>query len=139
LISDGEDDEMVVARAVDVLKGFGLKLWALGIGTPEGKPIELQGGRLLKNSKQEIVISKLREDTLTALTSGSGGSYARSGVGDEDLEAILADMRSALPRAGSTSTDTEIRIYNEIGPFILWVPLLLLVVLAFMGRQRVIL
>lgn len=138
LISDGEDNELVVARSVDVLRGFNLKLWALGVGTPEGKPIEIQGRRLLKDSAGNIVVSKLEEAALRQLAERSGGMFVQAGVDDRDLETLFQDIHARLSEGERSSDETTVRVHREIGPYLLWAPLLLMTLLLYVGKRGVV-
>ncbi|MBN8548034.1 MAG: VWA domain-containing protein [Deltaproteobacteria bacterium] len=136
LISDGEDNELVVQRSLDILKGYKLKLWALGIGSLEGKPIELRDGILLKDSKSQIVISKLNEAGLQQLADGSGGIYRRATVDDSDIAAIFADISKKISVATGSTEQDQVRVYNEFGPLLLWIPLALLCLVALAARRE---
>lgn len=139
VFSDGEDNELVVARSIDVLRGFKLSLWALGIGTTEGAPVVLQGGTLLKDSKGQIVVSKLREDLLQALATSSGGAYRRAQLDDQDLRALLSQMHADVRAMSQAGREATVRRYHEFGPLLLWIPLTLLTLLLYMGRAAILL
>ena len=51
---------MDVARTV---AESGIRIYCIGVGSPEGKPIPMNGG-LLKDRDGEIVVTRLDENTL---------------------------------------------------------------------------
>jgi len=134
-ISDGEDNYLNLEKAIATLKQAGLKLYTLGVGTKEGQPIELDNGSFLKNSKNEIVVSKLNAESLRALGENSGGAYLKATLGDQDLKQILKSAEF-LPLSPE-NREEEVRIYNEIGPFLVIMVLALFVISLLSGRREV--
>jgi Ca-activated chloride channel family protein len=117
ILSDGEDDKLAVSRIVALLQGKNTAADVLGIGTPEGRPIERVDGTFLKDSRGSAVISRLQEDGLQQIASGSGGVYVRSSLGDEDVQALVyTDLLRV--KGGQRSRERQIRTYGEIGPFL---------------------
>lgn len=90
LISDGEDQ---VGEAVAAAARAGeaqIRLYTLGVGTPEGAPIPLPGGGFQKDGG-EVVITRLDEDTLRNIAETGSGAYVRSVAGASDIRAIYLD------------------------------------------------
>ncbi len=75
LISDGEIHDKEAHKAASDLKRAGHKLINLGIGTEQGAPVPLAGGRLVRQNEQ-IFTSRLQRDTLQSLARAGGGHYA---------------------------------------------------------------
>ena len=77
LITDGEnheDDPVAAARdAVDM----GARVFCIGVGSPEGKPIPMDGD-LLKDKDGNIVVTRLDEQTLRDIASAGVPSSTRS-------------------------------------------------------------
>lgn len=92
LLTDGEDlegDSLAAARAA---RQHGLKIYAVGVGTPAGDLIPLppgEGGRFVKDDAGALVKSHLDETTLKAIAAAGGGIYAPLGAQGEGLEAIF--------------------------------------------------
>lgn len=77
LITDGEtmdDDPMPMVEAA---KEQGVVIHTLGIGTPEGSPISVNGD-MIKDSTGQIVVSKLNEELLQKIAIETGGVYVRA-------------------------------------------------------------
>ncbi|RIL12097.1 MAG: hypothetical protein DCC75_01060 [Proteobacteria bacterium] len=129
VISDGEDGEFN-SRVLRDIKQRGFKVVALGVGTSEGSSIEFPGVGLLKDDSGAIVISKLNESNLLAL---AGDNYTKLTLDDSDLlNMVLAD------RQESENSDRTFEAYNELGPYILWVILAILLFALFNRKARLV-
>ena len=89
LITDGENHEDDPVQAATEAKNLGIPVFAIGIGTDEGKPIPAGNGELLKDKEGNIVVTKLDEKTLSEVVEAGGGAYVRAGNSDFGLEAIV--------------------------------------------------
>lgn len=93
LITDGEnheDDPLAAARdAVDM----GARVFCIGVGSPEGKPIPVDG-ELLKDKDGNIVVTRLDEATLKEVASAGKGLYVRAGNTEFGLNPVIDEIRS---------------------------------------------
>ena len=92
VITDGEnheDDPVAVARQAAEM---GIKVFTIGVGSPEGKPIPYHG-ELLKDKDGNIVVSKLDEKVLSDIASAGKGAYVRAGMSEFGLNPIVDDIR----------------------------------------------
>jgi len=97
IFTDGEDHSQKLPKILKELKNRDIMVFILGIGTPEGAPIPEPGGGFKSTLEGEMVVSKLNEASLKKLALGSGGAYARTVTGDEDLnELYLKGVRGVL-------------------------------------------
>ena len=94
LITDGEnheDDAIEVAkRAADM----GVKIFTIGIGTPEGAPIQING-EFIKDENGEMVVSKLNEEMLARIADITGGAYVRAtkqSIGLDEIVKAINEM-----------------------------------------------
>jgi Ca-activated chloride channel family protein len=87
LISDGEDHGSELNNAVSNVKGAGIKVHTIAIGSERGAPIpvswEQSPTRYLLDAKGEPVISYLDERTLRRLAEETGGGAYRAVTGNE--------------------------------------------------------
>ena len=88
LITDGEDHNHDPLGAAREAKELGIKIFAIGIGGEQGAPIPQTGGGFKKDSKGNVIITKLDEETLKNMALTTGGTYVRSTSGDMDLDYI---------------------------------------------------
>ena len=93
LITDGEnheDDPVAAARdAVDM----GARVFCIGVGSPEGKPIPMDGD-LLKDKDGNIVVTRLDEQTLRDIASAGEGLYVRAGNTEFGLNPVIDEIRT---------------------------------------------
>jgi len=74
LISDGEIHDPEALRAASDLNKAGHKLISLGVGTPQGGPVPLAGGRLVRQQGR-VFTSQLQRSILEQLAQAGGGRY----------------------------------------------------------------
>ena len=80
LMTDGEDHEAGVTEAAEKANNIGMKIFTIGLGSPEGELIQLpnpQTGRLefLKDESGNVVKSRLNETLLRKLSTDTGAFY----------------------------------------------------------------
>ncbi|NOZ87719.1 MAG: VWA domain-containing protein [Deltaproteobacteria bacterium] len=135
LITDGEDNSGQALKAAQEAKRAGVKVFAVGIGKPEGAPIPLAGGGFKKNSRGEMVISKLDETTLQKIALTTGGKYVRSVSGDIDLIAIYnRGIKATLKDKELTSTRRK--IWEQRFQWLIAVAILALAIEPFVPERR---
>jgi Ca-activated chloride channel family protein len=77
LITDGEElDEDGVAEAERAAKN-GIRIFTVGIGSPDGATIPLPNGQLLRDNSGKTVRTKLDEARLKGIAQATGGFYLR--------------------------------------------------------------
>jgi Ca-activated chloride channel family protein len=105
LLTDGEDLEQGGVHTAEALAREGVVVFTLGVGTPAGAEIQFlnEQGRpeLVRDSRGEVVRSRLDEPTLRAIAQATHGAYYPFGPLGEGL----AKVRLALENrnAGSAS------------------------------------
>ena len=92
LITDGEDHEGDVQAAAQAIADEGIRIYCIGVGSPQGKPIP-KNGELMKDSNGEIVVSRLDEAVLQEIAGIGGGKYVRAGNSEFGLNPIIDDIR----------------------------------------------
>jgi Ca-activated chloride channel homolog len=77
LLTDGEElDEDGVAAARKAAQS-GIRIFTIGIGSPNGSQITLPNGQVLRDRDGEVVTSKLDEARLKSIAESTGGFYVR--------------------------------------------------------------
>ena len=99
LFTDGEDLEGQVGKAVRKAKEAGVIIYALGTGTPGGKPIPVRDSKgdvveYRKDSDGEVVVSSLDERSLAEVADQTGGRYFRATTSGNEIDALYADISS---------------------------------------------
>lgn len=97
LFTDGEDLGGQVAAAVKDAKESGVIIYAVGIGTPGGKPIPIRdsNGNIVEYRKDpngQVVVSSLDERSLAAIAADTGGRYFRATTSEKEIEALYEDI-----------------------------------------------
>lgn len=114
LLTDGEDHEEGVKDAVRKAQKAGIKIFAVGVGTPEGEVIRVpdeQGNMgFLRDAQGNAVKSRLNESLLKEIATDTGGFYlALSGA--RPMETLFKKGIELLPKSESASKMT--RSYRE--------------------------
>lgn len=135
LITDGEDHEGDPLQMVENLKKENIRLYSIGVGTPEGELIPAQDGGYLKDSQGRVVKSTINETLLEQIARETGGFYVRSAPGDFGLDRIYKLGISSLQR---DEQDTRLaKVYDEhFGYFSAAALLLLLVEALIAGKAK---
>ncbi len=135
LITD-EVDNTQSTPALQELVSAGHRISVLGIGTRDGAPIPKPDGGFFKNSAGDIVIVKLREESLRQFAQAGGGRYHSLSVDDSDLNYLLAGIETRPELNSETERDLTTDIWHEEGP---WLLLLVLPLVALMFRRGLLL
>ena len=98
LITDGEDHEGDPLQMVEKLNEHDIRLYSIGVGTPEGELIPVKGGGYVKDQQGRVVKSSINETLLEQLARKTGGFYVRSAPGDFGLDRIYKLGISSLQR-----------------------------------------
>ena len=94
LITDGENHEDDPVQAAKDANEMGIKVFCIGVGSPEGKPIPIgDHGELLKDREGNIVVTRLDEKTLEEIAATGGGAYVRAGNTEFGLNPIIDDIK----------------------------------------------
>lgn len=101
LITDGENHTGDLDPVLKELKEQNIRVFAIGVGTPEGSLIPLtdQENAFLKNRRDEVVKSALDESTLQSLTQATGGLYVRATPRDFGVASIVQEGLAPLKRS----------------------------------------
>ena len=128
LISDGEDNELVIKEATSKLKQASLTVDAIGVGTLEGTTLDGGGGESLRDRQGAVVVSKLLEHSLQEISSSTGGIYQRATIDDSDIVRII-NARKSTNLGDSKGQSRTLTVYREVGPYCLWGALIIIAAL----------
>lgn len=110
VITDGENHEDdPVAMAKEAFEN-GVRVFTIGVGSPEGKAIPLNGD-YIKDKDGNIVVTRLDEETLQQIAEEGGGAYVRAGMGEFGLNPIIDSIRKMDKEKFDTIVFEE---YNEL-------------------------
>ncbi len=91
IASDGEDNEPGALKVAEEMSNEGIKIFALGFGTPEGGPIPLPNGNKRDRGGGEVV-SKFTPDALRKLAETGGGSFYHVTFGNDAIAQMKGDI-----------------------------------------------
>ena len=135
LITDGEDHEGKVEDAAKKAAERGIRVFTVGIGTPDGELIPLETGGYVKDRAGQVVKSRLGESTLQQIATTTNGYYMAAAGGAIDLVALHRTHIDTLQKKELTST-LERRFENRY-QLPLGLAILLLVIEPLIGDRRV--
>jgi Ca-activated chloride channel family protein len=133
LITDAVASPPDFSRAAE-LRGQGIRVHVLAVGTEDGAPIPNREGGFLTNDRGEVVVPQIDLANLRRLADMGGGRFARLATDDADLERLFPDTAAgALSAAGPDQDDPrEADIWRDQG---IWLVLALLPLVA-LGFRR---
>jgi Ca-activated chloride channel family protein len=132
LITDGEDHDEMALQAAERAKQMGISICCIGIGTPEGKPLKIDG-RLIEDEEGKMVLTKLNEQLLQQIAETTGGIYTRSRNEEFGLNAIIERLNEMEEAKLVEITFEE---YDEQYQWFLGAALLLLIAEIFVMERR---
>ena len=107
VITDGEDHEGGVIEAAKAALKKGIRVFVLGVGSPNGTPIPDGKGGYMKDNTGQEVMSALNETMCKEVAQAGGGAYIHvdnSNVAQEQLNAELTKLQKG---------DMESVVYSE--------------------------
>ena len=75
VVTDGEDHEGGAEEAAKAARKKGMRVYVLGVGSPDGSPIPLGNGEYMKDKTGNTVMTKLNEDMCRTIAQAGGGAY----------------------------------------------------------------
>lgn len=132
VISDGENHEDDPLAAAQQAADRGITIYTIGIGTPEGTSILIDGD-YIKDERGEIVVSKLKEDVLQNVALSTGGSYIRATNQSIGLTDIVEKIGETQKSQFVTTVFDE---YDEYFQYLIGIGLLLLIVEMIMLSRK---
>lgn len=126
VITDGEDHEGDLIEAVNEAVSKELKIYTIGLGSPDGVPIPIfssQGQTIgfKKDQDGNTVLTRLDETVLKDIASKGNGKYYRGNNYEDYLDQIFKELSSLEKTEFGTKkvTDYEDRFYYFLAPAIL--------------------
>jgi tetratricopeptide (TPR) repeat protein len=96
VVSDGENTEGDISGAIKEAKDAGVRVYTIGMGTPDGAPIPIYNGSQRVDYKRDrsgnVVVTKLDETALQQIANGTGGAYLRATSGGNEIDDVYNDL-----------------------------------------------
>ena len=132
VITDGENHEDDPVEAAKTAAEMGIRVFTIGVGSPEGKPIPVNG-ELLKDKDGNIVVTRLDEQILAQVAEAGGGAYVRAGNTEFGLNPIVDSIRKMEEEKFSSIVFEE---YDEQYMYFFALALLFFVLELLVGEKR---
>ena len=132
IITDGENHEDDPVEAAKLAAESGARVFAIGVGSPEGKPIPMDG-ELLKDKNGEIVVTRLDEKVLQEVANAGNGVYVRAGNSEFGLNPVIENIRRMEDEKYSSVVFEE---YDEQFMYFLGIALFFFVLEMLVGDRK---
>ncbi|MGN0007867.1 MAG: VWA domain-containing protein [Alistipes sp.] len=132
LITDGEAHDADAVETARRAAEQGIRIFCIGIGTPEGAPVKI-GGEFIRDENGDMVVSRLNETMLQEIAEIGNGGYIRASNQAFGLTEIV-DKLNEMER--SEQTTLQFDEYNEQFAALLWIALALLLTDALLLDRR---
>ncbi len=132
IITDGENHEDDPVAAAGQAAEMGIRVFAIGVGSPEGKPIPMDG-ELLRDKDGEIVVTRLDETVLQEVAEAGNGLYVRAGNSEFGLNPIIDDIKRMDDEKYSSIVFEE---YDEQFMYFMAIALFFFVLEMLIGDRR---
>ena len=133
LITDGEAHDSKALEVAERAKEEGVVICCIGIGTPEGTTLKIDG-QMIEDEDGKMVVTKLNEQLLMDIASATGGVYMRSTNANFGLEEVIAELDEM---ESDNLTHRNFEEYDEEYMWVLGVALLLLIIEGLvLGRRN---
>ncbi|MCQ2157327.1 MAG: VWA domain-containing protein [Bacteroidales bacterium] len=132
VITDGENHEDDAVQAAKQAAELGIKVYTIGVGSVQGEPIP-KNGDLMKDSKGNIVVTRLDEGTLQDIAGVGGGAYIHAGNEEFGLNPIINDLKKMEDETFNSVVFEE---YDEQFMYFFGIALVLFVLEMLIGERR---
>ena len=137
IISDGEDHQDDASSAITQATKDGIKTYTIGVGTEKGGPIPLKDRGVLqgykKDSKGEVVITKMNESTLKEIADNGNGKYL---LGNRTQETVDYVEQVLVKAEKSEFESTKFSDYKDQFQWFIGLGLLFLILDALMLEKK---
>ncbi len=138
IITDGENHEGELNSVVEEANNLGVKIYAIGLGSPQGVPIPIynRAGKQIgykKDRNGNTVLTRLDEATLQEITSKGNGEYYKGSNTENELEMVYNDLAKLQ---GSEYGATKITEYEDRYYYFLIPALILLFLEIFINDKK---
>lgn len=133
VITDGENHEDDPVAAAKQAAEMGIRVFTIGVGSSEGKPIPMDG-ELLKDRSGNIVVSRLDEKTLKQIAAAGNGMYVRAGNSEFGLNPIIDEIQKMQDEQFSSVVFEE---FDEQYMYFFGIALVFFVLEMLVGERRI--
>ena len=132
VITDGENHEDDPVAAATQAAELGIRVFTIGVGSPEGKMIPFDGD-YLRDKDGNPVVTRLDETVLQEIASAGKGVYVRAGNSEFGLNPIIDEIDRMDDEEYNSVVFEE---YDELYMYFMGVALLIFVIEMLIGDRR---
>jgi Ca-activated chloride channel family protein len=132
VITDGENHEDDPVAAATQAAEMGVRVFTIGVGSPEGKMIPFEGD-YLRDKEGTPVVTRLDEATLQDIAAAGKGLYVRSGNSEFGLNPIIEEIARMDDEEYNSIVFEE---YDELYMYFFGMALFFLVLEMLIGERR---
>lgn len=126
IITDGENHEGGAVEAAKEAAAKGIRVFVLGVGSPEGSPIPVEGtNEFRKDNQGNVIITRLNEQMCQEIAQAGDGMYIRV----DNSNSAQRTLNNEISKM--SKSDIESKVYTEFDEqfqAIAWLILVLLLV-----------
>ena len=124
VITDGENHEAGALEAAQEAAKKGIRVFMLGIGSPDGAPIPLEGSNNYRKDRDgNVIVTRLNEQMCQEIAQAGNGMYIRVDNSNSAQRALNSEVNKM------SKADVESKVYSEYNEqfqVIAWIALILL-------------
>lgn len=135
VVSDGENHEDDAVSSAKEADKNGIRVYTIGMGTPEGAPIPLgsNSGQYLKDENGQVVVTKMSPEALSDIASAGDGEYAYGGSKFSDIQKVIKEISSIQKKNFEDMVYTD---YDDKFYIFLWIALILIIIDFFIFEKK---
>ena len=124
VITDGENHEAGALEAAQEAAKKGIRVFMLGIGSPDGAPIPVEGSNNYRKDKDgNVIVTRLNEQMCQEIAQAGNGMYIRVDNSNSAQRALNSEVNKM------SKADVESKVYSEYNEqfqVVAWIALILL-------------
>lgn len=133
VITDGENHEDDPVAAARQASDLGVRVFAIGVGSPEGTMIPMGEGEYLRDKDGNPVVTRLDETVLQDVAAAGKGMYVRAGNSEFGLNPIIDEIERMDDELYNSVVFEE---YDELYMYFLAMALLFFILEMLIGERR---
>ena len=133
VITDGENHEDDPVAAAEQAASMGVRVFTIGVGSPQGTMIPLEDGGYLEDREGNPVVTRLDDKILQDVAAAGKGLYIHAGNREFGLEPIINEIARMDDEEYNSIVFEE---YDELYMYFLAVALFFLLIEMLVGDRR---
>lgn len=125
IITDGENHEGGAVEAAKEAAKKGIQVYVLGIGSPQGSPIPVEGGKneFRKDKDGNVIMTRLNEQMCQEIAKAGNGAYIRV----DNTNSAQRALKKEIDKLAKADVETKVYTdFDEQFQSIAWIILILL-------------